>query len=74
MGPLADLAAWTGGDSMAVRDTASASVAARQILTELQHQYIIAFEPDKTPGWHPLVVRTRNPGLFVRARSGYMVK
>ena len=26
------------------------------------------------PGWHPLVVRARKPGLFVRARSGYTVK
>jgi Ca-activated chloride channel family protein len=73
LGPLADLAAWTGGDSMAVRDTPSAVEATRQILTELQHQYVIAFEPDKTPGWHPLVLRTRKPGLFVRTRSGYVV-
>ena len=73
LGPLADLAAWTGGDSMAIRDTTSAVEATRQILTELQHQYVIAFEPDKTPGWHPLVLRTRKAGLFVRTRSGYVV-
>ena len=51
----------------------SAVEAARQVLSELQHQYVIAFEPDKTPGWHPLVLRTRKPGLFVRTRSGYVV-
>jgi Ca-activated chloride channel family protein len=72
-GPLADLAAWTGGDAFAVRDPATAASATGQILTELQHQYIIAFEPGNAPGWHPLVLRTRKPGLFVRARSGYMV-
>jgi VWFA-related protein len=73
-GPLADLAAWTGGDSLVVRDTETAISATRQILTELHHQYVIAFEPGTTPGWHPLVLRARKPGLFVRARSGYTVK
>src|SRR5687768_10216109 len=73
-GPMADLAAWTGGESLAVNDTAGALEAARQLLAELHHQYIIAFEPGTTPGWHALVLRARKPGLFVRARSGYMVK
>jgi len=72
-GPLADLATWTGGDSLLVRDTPSALAATRQILKELQHQYVIAFEPGSAPGWHPLVLRTRKDGLFVRARSGYVV-
>ena len=73
-GPMADLAAWTGGDSLAVRDSASALSATRQLLSELHHQYIVAFEPGRTPGWHSLVLRARKPGLFVRARSGYMVQ
>lgn len=73
-GPLADLAAWTGGDSLAVRDLESVVAATSQILSELHHQYIIAFEPGKEPGWHALILRARKPGLFVRARSGYMVK
>ena len=72
-GPMADLAAWTGGDSLAVNDTPGALAAARQLLAELHHQYIIAFEPGTTPGWHALTLRARKPGLFVRARSGYMV-
>lgn len=72
-GPMADLAAWTGGDSLAVNDAPGALAAARQLLAELHHQYIIAFEPGTTPGWHALVLRARKPGLFVRARSGYMV-
>ena len=73
-GPLADLATWTGGDSLFVRDAESMTAAADHVLTELHHQYVVAFEPDGKPGWHPLVLRTRKPGLFVRARSGYIVQ
>ena len=72
-GPLADLAAWTGGDLVVVRDTPSAVSASRQILAEVQHQYVIAFEPGNAPGWHSLVLRTKKNGLFVRSRSGYTV-
>jgi hypothetical protein len=35
---------------------------------------MIAFEPGKSPGWHALILRAKKPGLFVRARSGYVVK
>jgi Ca-activated chloride channel family protein len=73
-GPLADLAAWTGGDSLTVRDTPSVIATTSQILSELHHQYMIAFEPGKSPGWHALILRAKKPGLFVRARSGYVVK
>jgi len=57
-----------------VRDSLGAQTVTRQVLTELHQQYILAFEPGKAPGWHALVVRARKQGLFVRARSGYMVK
>jgi Ca-activated chloride channel family protein len=73
-GPMADLAAWTGGDSLTVYDTPSVLAITQQLLAELHHQYIVAFEPGTTQGWHSLVLRARKPGLFVRARSGYMVK
>jgi Ca-activated chloride channel homolog len=73
-GPMADLAAWTGGDSLTIYDTPSVLAATSQLLAELHHQYTVAFEPGRTPGWHALVLRARKPGLFVRARSGYMVK
>ena len=73
-GPLADLAAWTGGDALPVRDTPTMLTSTEQLLAELHHQYIVAFEPGRTPGWHALVLRARKPGLFVRARSGYMVQ
>ena len=72
-GPMADLAAWTGGDSRPFT-TRQACSQRPQVLAELHHQYIVAFEPGRTPGWHALVLRARKPGLFVRARSGYMVK
>jgi Ca-activated chloride channel family protein len=71
-GPLADLAAWTGGHVFVASSPGQRSVAARQIIDELRHQYLIAFESSGTPGWHPLVVRARNKDLTVRARSGYV--
>ena len=73
-GPMADLAAWTGGDALAVRDPVTMLEATERLLSELHHQYMIAFEPGTTRGWHALVLRARKPGLFVRARSGYMVQ
>src|SRR3954469_16972710 len=71
-GPLADLAAWTGGHVFVASSPGQRSVAARQIIDELRHQYLIAFESSGKPGWHPLVVRARNKDLTVRARSGYI--
>jgi VWFA-related protein len=71
-GPLADLAAWTGGHVFVASTPGQRSIAARQIIDELRHQYLIAFESSGQPGWHPLVVRARNKDLTVRARSGYI--
>jgi hypothetical protein len=71
-GPLAELAAWTGGHVFVASTPAQRSIAARQIIDELRHQYLIAFESSGKPGWHPLVVRARNKDLIVRARSGYI--
>ena len=71
-GPLSDLAMWTGGHVFVASAPAQRSMAARQIVDELRHQYLIAFESSGQPGWHPLVVRARNKDLTVRARSGYI--
>jgi VWFA-related protein len=71
-GPLSDLAAWTGGHVFVASTPGQRSIAARQIIDELRHQYLIAFESSGKPGWHPLVVRARNKDLTVRARSGYV--
>lgn len=72
VGDLADLARWTGGELFVTSAPSHASVAAREIVNELRHQYLIAFEPTGHAGWHPLEVRTRRGDLVVRARSGYM--
>jgi Ca-activated chloride channel family protein len=71
-GPLSDLAAWTGGHVFVASTPAQRSASARQIVDELRHQYLIAFESSGRPGWHPLVVRARNKDFTVRARSGYL--
>ena len=71
-GPLADLAGATGGHVFVVSTPAQRSLAARQIVDELRHQYLIAFESSGEPGWHPLVVRAKQKNLVVRARNGYM--
>ncbi len=70
-GPLSDLAYWTGGRAFVASSVADRSQTARQIVDELRHQYLIAFESSGKPGWHPLVVRARDKELTVRARSGY---
>jgi Ca-activated chloride channel family protein len=71
VGTLNDLADWTGGRVFLVSTAPDRSAAARQIVDELRHQYLIAFESGGAPGWHPLTVRTRDRSLVVRARSGY---
>jgi len=71
-GPLPDLARWTGGEMFTASAPAHASIAARQIVDELRHQYMIAFEAsNRGEGWRPLEVRALDRGLTVRARSGY---
>ena len=70
VGDLADLARWTGGEFFVSSTPATASLAAREIVNELRHQYLIAFEPSGAAGWHPLEVRARRGRFVVRARSG----
>lgn len=72
VGDLADLARWTGGELFLSSAPAHTSIAAREIVNELRHQYLIAFEPTGAAGWHSLEVRARRGNLVVRARSGYM--
>jgi VWFA-related protein len=71
-GPLEELATRTGGRVFVVSTPAQRSLAARQMVDELRHQYVIAFESSGRPGWHPLVVRARDKDLIVRARNGYI--
>jgi Ca-activated chloride channel family protein len=71
-GELADLARWTGGQLFVATSTSEASAVARQIVDELRQQYLIAFEPGATPGWHAVDVRIRRKGHTVQARGGYV--
>jgi VWFA-related protein len=68
---LQELARGTGGDLFISSAPAHASAAARQIIGELRHQYVLAFEASARSGWRPLEIRTRKDRLTVRARSGY---
>jgi Ca-activated chloride channel family protein len=69
---LTSLAEWTGGRTFVVSTIAERSNMARQLIEELRHQYLIAFEASTLPGWHPLVIHMRDKDLTVRARSGYI--
>ena len=70
---LSDLARWSGGAFYAVATAADSSLAARQIVTDVRHQYLLAFEPDSSPGWHRIDVRARQQPTL-QARSGYWVR
>ena len=68
---LQELARSTGGELLISSSPAQASIAARQIISELRHQYVLAFEASARTGWRPLEIRTRKDNHVVRARSGY---
>lgn len=68
---LRQLARGTGGDMFIASAPAHASVAARQIVDELRHQYVLAFEASTRAGWRPVEIRARNTKYTVRARTGY---
>jgi len=72
-GPLAHLARWTGGEIYAGVSPVESAKAADDIVTDLRQQYVIAFEPKGSAGWHPLSVETRSRDHVVRARSGYVL-
>ena len=71
-GNLSDLARWSGGMFYRAATTAEGGVAARQIVSDLRQQYLIAFEPGQAPGWHRIEVRARQR-MTLQARSGYWV-
>ena len=70
-GPLRTLSQWTGGDLFMTSAPADESMAARRIVDELRHQYVLAFQASPAAGWHSLDVTTRDRDLTVRARRGY---
>ena len=69
--PLGTLARWTGGNLFMTSAPAHQSLAGRQIVDELRHQYLLAFAASNAKGWRPLEVKTKDKDLTVRARSGY---
>jgi Ca-activated chloride channel homolog len=71
-GDLTNLARWSGGMLYGVSNASDGSVVARQIVSELRHQYLIAFEPSSSFGWHRIDVRSRQR-VTLQARSGYWV-
>jgi VWFA-related protein len=70
-GPLRDLSRATGGELFVTSAPAHESLAARQIVDELRHQYVLAFAASSGAGWHAMSVKTKGKDLTVRARSGY---
>jgi VWFA-related protein len=69
---LGNLSRWTGGELLTASVPAHANVAARRIVDELRHQYVLAFEASSQPGWRPVEIRARNRGHVVRTRAGYI--
>ncbi len=72
VGPLSNLAYWTGGQVFVASTLTERNQAARQLVDELRHQYLMAVNASTVPGWHRLQVRMRNRDFSVRARSGYI--
>jgi Ca-activated chloride channel family protein len=72
IGTIEDLSRWTGGALYYSSTSASAYQAARAVIDELRHLYLIAFEPGAEPGWHPIEIRTSQKDFVVRTRGGYV--
>jgi Ca-activated chloride channel family protein len=72
IGTIEDLSRWTGGALYYSSSSASAYQAARAVIDELRHLYLIAFEPGAEPGWHPIEIRTAQKDFVVRTRGGYV--
>jgi Ca-activated chloride channel homolog len=72
IGTIEDLARWTGGALHYSSTPGSAYSAARAVIDELRHLYLIAFEPGAEPGWHPIEIKTADKDFVVRTRGGYV--
>ena len=65
----------SGGRIVGVRTVKEARPAFEKILQELREQYVIGYYPtvDRGDGsWHEVEVKTRQRGLDIRAREGYL--
>jgi Ca-activated chloride channel homolog len=72
IGTIEDLARWTGGALHYSSTPGTAYQAARAVIDELRHLYLIAFEPGAEPGWHPIEIKTADKDFVVRTRGGYV--
>lgn len=70
---LNDLAIRTGGLAAEAATAGQLSTVTQAILTELRHQYVIAFPAGSEKGWHNLTVRVRRGRVQARSRNGYVV-
>lgn len=70
---LNDLAVRTGGLAAEAATAGQLSTVTQAILTELRHQYVIAFPAGSEKGWHNLTVRVRRGRVQARSRNGYVV-
>jgi VWFA-related protein len=70
---LNELAVRTGGLAAEAATVAQLTVVTHTILTELRHQYVLAFSAASTKGWHELTVRVRRGRVHARSRNGYLV-
>ena len=70
---LNELAVRTGGLAAEAATIAQLSIVTRTILSELRHQYVLAFASGSTKGWHELTVRVKRGRVHARSRNGYLV-
>jgi len=68
---LQRLSHFTGGELFVTSAPAHESMAARQVVDELRHQYVMGIAATPGSGWHALSVKKKQKDLSVRARSGY---
>jgi VWFA-related protein len=68
-GRLRDLARWTGGGVHFASSPGEGSRAMQELLSELRHQYVLAFEAAPQPGWRLIEVRVED--RRVQTRSAY---
>jgi VWFA-related protein len=69
------LAEETGGRAWFISTIRKLPGAFREVVAELENQYFLTFTPaDQRPRtWHDVEVRTRRPGLTVRARKSFRI-
>jgi VWFA-related protein len=76
---FAELASVSGGRSFHLRDPRDLATTLKSIAEDLGSQYLIGYAPaDEWPGdeteWRSITVQVNQPGLKVRARSGYSTR